>query len=190
VGAGSVLFDRPALADDGGDGAPTTSTTSTTVGAPGPAAAPAGDEQGRSPGLAFTGAGVDVAAPDFIPGTLPQPGQRLLITGTLLDASGAVAGQLFGTYLQLVAFGDAGAGDAVGLIDEVLSLQGGTICGRGLGLADPGSALTFAITGGTGTYAALAGTYTGAQQFLSLGGNGSALLTFTTTPEGSDHGAG
>ncbi|HVM68187.1 MAG TPA: hypothetical protein VMU14_25135, partial [Acidimicrobiales bacterium] len=168
----------------------TTSTTSTTVGGAGPAGAPAGDEQGGARRLSFTGAGLDMAGPDFTPGTLPQPGQRLLITGALLDASGAVAGQLLGTYVQLVPFGDAGAGDAVGLIDEVLSLADGTICGRGLGLADPGSALTFAITGGTGKYAALTGTYSGAQQFLNMGGDGSALLTFTTTPEGSDHGAG
>jgi hypothetical protein len=112
----------------------------------------------------------------------------LVITGDLFDAGGTVVGQLFGTYVQLVPFGQAGPNDAVSLLDEVLSVPGGTICGRGLGLGDPTAPITCVVTGGTGRYAGLTGAYAGAQQFLSLGGDGSAQFTFTTTAEASDHG--
>jgi hypothetical protein len=195
AGTGALLFDAAPAAADGNDG-PTTSTSSTTSttlgpndasGGDGGAPAPA-DDHGRAP-LALTGTGFDVSAPDFAGGTLPAPGQRLLTSGVLLDASGAPAGQVVGAYVQLVPFGQAGPTDPVSLLDEVLVLADGTICGRGLATADLTAPVTFAVTGGTGRYAGMSGAWTGAQQFLSLGGDGSAQVTFTPKAEGSHGGS-
>jgi hypothetical protein len=137
----------------------------------------------------FTGAGFDVSAPDFVRGTLPAAGQRLLITGNLLDGSGNTVGQVVGTYLQLLDFGSAGPTDPVSLQDEVLTFVDGTICGRGLGRADLGAPITFAITGGTGKYAGAKGSYSAVQRFLSLGGDGSARFDLSNSSEASDHGS-
>jgi hypothetical protein len=189
AGTGVLLFDAAPAGADTGDGG----SASGQIGASSPggdgAQGSAGDDGRRAPQV-FTGAGLDVSAPDFVGGTLPAAGQRLLVAGALLDATGAAVGQVVGTYTQLVPFGQAGPGDAVSLLEEVLTVNDGTIWGRGVVIGDIGSPVTFAVTGGTGRYAGLTGTWTGAQQFLSLGGDGSAQFTFTTTAEGSDHGAG
>jgi hypothetical protein len=189
AGAGALVFDSaPAAADDGNGGTTTTSTTSTTVAGASPGAPGIGAGKGAQ--VTLIGAGLDVSGAGFVPGSLPGAGQQLFITGKVLDAGGSPVGQLFGTYVQLVPFGQAGPNEPVSLLDEVLQLDGGTVCGRGLVLANPSTPTTFAITGGTGRHAGLTGAWTGSQQFLSLGGDGSAQFTFTTTGEAGHDGAG
>lgn len=184
AGTGALLADAsPAGAAEPGDGkAPTPAST--------PSSKP--DDGSKGQGHAarlFTGAGFDVTAPDFLRGTLPPAGQRLLITGTLLDSAGNTVGQVLGNYLQLLAFGSAGPDDPVSVQDEVLTFFDGTICARGLARADLGAPISFAITGGTGKYAGAKGSYTAVQRFLSLGGDGSARFDLSKSSEASDHGS-
>ncbi len=196
AGTGALLVDAsPAGAAEGGggrSGAPKGGNGSggaTTPGAGDPSGGATPNGQGGPKRRTFTGSGVDVSAPDFTRGTLPDAGQRLLISGTLFDTSGKAVGQLFGTYFQLLAFGDAGPTDPVSLQDEVLSFADGTVCGRGLAVADLSAPITFAITGGTGRYGHATGSYTAVQRFFSLGGDGSARFDLLTSGEGSDHGS-
>jgi len=189
AGAGALLFDPTAAGaatnggtgqnDDSGDG----SGNATGDGGQG------GGSGSPQATFSFAGTGFDLSGPGYASGTLPDAGQHLIIAGDLLDPSGAAVGQLFGTYVQLVPFGQAGPADPVSVLDEVLSLAGGTVCGRGLGLGDLDAPISFAITGGTGQYAGLSGTYSAAQHFLSLGGDGTAQFTFTTTGEAPNHGS-
>lgn len=191
AGTGALLVDAsPAGAAERGDTSPHGANPSDTSGptTTGPGATPDDHSNGHRNRL-FTGAGLDVSAPDFVRGTLPPAGQRLLITGNLLDSGGNTVGQVLGTYLQLLDFGSAGPTDPVSVQDEVLTFFEGTICARGLARADLGAPITFAITGGTGKYAGAKGTYTAVQRFLSLGGDGSARFDLSTSSEASDHGS-
>lgn len=170
---GKLLLDAsPAAADGASSGGDGSSAGGTTV--------------------SYGGRNFDAWSPDLVRGTLPAPGDRLLIVGELLDASGAVAGEVFGTYLQLQAFADAAPGDPTSLHEHTFTFADGTIHGRGLASADLEAANTFAILGGTGRYVGVQGSYTAAERFFSLGGDGTAQITLTTTAgsrEGSDHGS-
>jgi hypothetical protein len=119
---------------------------------------------------------------------LPDTGDRLVITGDLLDPSGAAIGKVFGTYLQLVPFGQAGPGDPTSLQEHTFSFVDGSIHGRGLAGADLDAGNVFALIGGTGRYLDITGSYLAVQRFLSLGGDGSAHFDLTTNPEASPNG--
>jgi hypothetical protein len=119
---------------------------------------------------------------------LPDTGDRLVITGDLLDASGAAIGHVFGTYLQLAPFGQAGPGVPTSLQDHTFSFADGSIHGRGLAGADLDAANVFAVIGGTGRYLGVTGSYVAVQRFLSFGGDGSAHFDLTTNPEASPNG--
>jgi hypothetical protein len=151
-----------------------------------------GNGQGDSR-VSYGGRNFDAWSPELVRGTLPAPGDRLIIVGELVNAAGAVVGEVFGTYLQLVAFADAGRGDPTSLQEHTFTFADGTIHGRGLASADLEATDTFAILAGTGRYAGVDGTYTAIQRFFSLGGDGTAQITLTTTSdgsrEGSDHGS-
>jgi hypothetical protein len=154
-----------------------------------PAGQPAGGtETDGSPGRSFSGLNLDVSGPGFPPGVLPDGGDRLVITGDLLDASGAVIGNVFGTYLQLVPFGQAGPGDPTSLQDHAFSFADGSVHGRGLAGADLDAGNVFAIIGGTGRYLGISGSYVAVERFLTFGGDGSATFDLTTNPEASPNG--
>jgi len=139
--------------------------------------------------VSYLGRNFDAWSPELLRGALPAPGDRLLIVGELLDAAGAVVGEVFGTYLQLIAFGDAGPGDPTSLHEHTFTFGDGTIHGRGLASADLDAPDTFAILAGTGRYVRVDGTYTAIQRFFGLGGDGTAQITLTTTPAGSRGGS-
>jgi hypothetical protein len=139
-------------------------------------------------GRSFSGLNLDVSGPGFPPGVLPDSGDRLVITGDLLDASRAVIGKVFGTYLQLVPFGQAGPGDPTSLQDHTFSFADGSIHGRGLAGANLDAGNVFAVLGGTGRYLGITGSYVAVQRFLSFGGDGSAHFDLTTNPEASPNG--
>jgi Allene oxide cyclase barrel like domain len=151
--------------------------------------APDGTPAGGGTSVSYGGRNFDAWSPELVRGTLPAPGDRLLIVGQLLDVGGAVVGEVFGAYLQLPAFGDAGPGDPTSLHEHTFTFNDGTIHGRGLASADLDAANTFAIVGGTGRYVGLLGSYTAIERFFGLGGDGTAQITLTTTREGSDHGS-
>ncbi|MFI5042452.1 MAG: hypothetical protein ACHQNA_11510, partial [Acidimicrobiales bacterium] len=138
--------------------------------------------------LTFAGQNFDVSGPAVARGALPERGDSLVISGDLLDSTGAVVGGFVGSYLQLVPFGQAGPADVTSVQEHTFTLADGTIHGRGVTVADLEVANPFAIVGGTGRYAGLRGSYTAIQRFLSLGGDGTAQFVLTTSAEGSNHG--
>jgi hypothetical protein len=147
-----------------------------------------GNSDAGSRGRSFGGRNLDVSGPGIARGVLPDRGDHLMISGDLLDASGAAIGALFGTYLQLLPFGQAGAGDPTSLQEHTFTFLDGTIHGRGLAVANIDAKNAFAIVGGTGRYTNITGSYTALQRFSSLGGDGSAHFDLTTNPEASHNG--
>ena len=104
---------------------------------------------------------------------VPGHGQRATVTGKLATDRGA-AGSFCGssTFVD-AAYADTAA-DAT-LEFHTFTLPDGTIAGMGNGRAGQS---TFTVMGGTGRYEGARGTYTGRQDPLELGGDGTAEFDF------------
>jgi hypothetical protein len=108
---------------------------------------------------------------------LPGKGERFAVYGELHEPGGEKIGEFFSDNVAVDSpFQVTGAG--LGTFEiHTLSLPGGTVVGVGVG---GGVERTYAIVGGTGTYAGARGTYQARQDTYGLGGDGKAeiLLTF------------
>ena len=115
-------------------------------------------------------------------GELPAAGQRMLVSGELLDApDGAVVGNFFGAYFSLNSPDRFGA--LASLEQHTLQLPGGSIIGAGTTGDGVDSEDEFAIVGGTGRYLGARGSYVVRQSHYEFGGDGTATLTLRLTTE-------
>jgi len=138
------------------------------------ASAPESKPEGRSEPTLIRARGLRLNAPTFRKGRQPAPGERILVTAELVDATGeTVVGQLYGEY---VALGDnrGGTGSPASLERHTFAFADGTLIGSGAATRDLTTSDSFAIVGGTGRYAGATGTYTARQGPLQLGGDGTA----------------
>jgi hypothetical protein len=104
-----------------------------------------------------------------------QPG-GLAAHGELVGRGGAEAGSFSSTRLAVPA--SAASGQA-GAELQTFNLGQGTIFGMGTPPARGEGIATFAILGGTGSYAGATGTYTQEQRPTDRGGDGTARFEFT-----------
>ena len=126
--------------------------------------------------LRLDGRGWTLTTPGHRTGERVQPGDRSTVHGQLL-AGDRVVGSFIGS--RLAAPSQSGGLDADASLElHTFTLEGGTILGMGSALPGAG---TFAIVGGSGTYANARGSYTAEQQSYELGGNGSASFVLTLT---------
>lgn len=135
-----------------------------------------GDEEAAPRTLRLDGRGWTLTTPGRRTGERVQPGDRSTVHGQLLDGN-RVVGSFIGS--RQAAPSVSGGLDADASLElHTFTLEGGTILGMGSALPGAG---TFAIVGGSGTYANARGSYTAEQQSYELGGNGSASFVLTLT---------
>ena len=135
------------------------------------AAAPrgAGTEQ-----LRLSGRNWLLQTPERKPGERLVAGDRGTVYGDLLDENGNPAGRFYGSRMA-VQSELGGATSADGSLElHTFQLAGGTLLGVGSMIA--GESI-FSITGGTGRYAGMRGTYVAQQRLRELGGDGTADFT-------------
>jgi hypothetical protein len=111
--------------------------------------------------------------PDRRPGERLVAGERGTVYGRLLDEHDRPVGKFYGSRMAVQSeLGAAGADGSLEL--HTFKLEGGTLLGIGSVIA--GESI-FTITGGTGRYAGVRGSYVAEQRLRELGGNGTAEFT-------------
>jgi hypothetical protein len=121
----------------------------------------------------FVGRGWHV---DTAKAALPGKGDQYSVYGELLSPSGEKMGEFFSQNVGVNSPFQI-TGEGVGSFEiHTLSLPGGTIVGVGVG---GGRERSYAIVGGTGTYAGARGSYLARQDTYGLGGDGKAELLLT-----------
>jgi hypothetical protein len=127
--------------------------------------------------LSLYGRNFHLRSPGRRAGAVPLPGEQGVAYGELLSsAEGEKVGEFRGGFLTLgMPFG-AGAHAPGSLEQHVFNLENGTIIGLGSATVGEGS---FAIVGGTGSYAGVRGTYTAIMRPREHGGNSSAEFRLT-----------
>jgi len=107
---------------------------------------------------------------------LPGKGDSFSVYGELHAPGGGKVGEFFSTNVGVNSPFQI-TGEGVGTFEiHTLSLEGGTIVGVGIG---SGNEKSYAIVGGTGTYAGARGSYLARQDTYGLGGDGKAELLLT-----------
>ena len=129
-------------------------------------------------GFALSGRFWELFGHDHKAGAVPQPGDRLAGFGELLSAAdGEKVGEFYSTCVCVGAPFGSGPHAAASVEFHTFNLDGGTISGMGTTATEGES--VFAIVGGTGRFAGLAGSYVARQGFREAGGDGTAEFTFT-----------
>jgi len=107
---------------------------------------------------------------------LPGKGDPYSVYGELLSPAGDKLGEFFSQNIGVDSPFKI-TGEGVGTFEiHTLSLPGGTIVGVGVG---GGRERSYAIVGGTGTYAGARGSYLARQDTHGLGGDGKAEFLLT-----------
>lgn len=107
---------------------------------------------------------------------LPGKGDAYSVYGELMSPAGDKVGEFFSQNVGVNSPFQI-TGEGVGSFEiHTLSLPGGTIVGVGVG---GGRERSYAIVGGTGTYAGARGSYLARQDTYGLGGDGKAELLLT-----------
>lgn len=167
------------------------------VGAGGPAATAASGSGHRRISLVGRGLRRLDVRPATVPGPqghavaaveLPRAGDRCVVTAVVTTATGA-AGTFHADVVALVDHGRSPElGAAMTYEQHLLTMPDGTIAGTGT--TDRRGRGTYAVVGGTGTYAAARGTYRVELRRLDLGGDGHAhfdlALDTPDTPHNPD----
>jgi hypothetical protein len=128
--------------------------------------------------LRLTGRNWLLQTPERKPGERLVAGERGTVYGELLDERGSPAGSFYGSRMAVQS--ELGGGNAAdgSLEMHTFKLAGGTLLGIGSMIA--GESI-FTITGGTGQYAGMRGTYVAQQRLRELGGDGTAEFTIDLT---------
>jgi hypothetical protein len=131
--------------------------------------------------LVLHGVAWRVTSRDLKRGELPPEGVRMLTRGEIVDApaKGRKVGDFYATYYRLSAPGKVPHSAPGSLELHTFVFADGTIVGSGIGSAAPHSEGQFAIVGGTGRYLGVTGAYAARQGHAELGGDGTAVFTFT-----------
>ena len=137
-----------------------------------PASAPTAVEP-----LLIRGQSLSLTSPTFKKGSQPIPGERILASARLVDATGTDIGRFFGVYMALGAATTPGA--ASSLEQHTFEFADGTLVGSGLGTREPTQEDTFAVIGGTGRWSGVRGTYSARQEHIEFGGSGVAEFRMT-----------
>jgi hypothetical protein len=126
--------------------------------------------------LSLYGRNFHLRSPGRRAGAVPVEGEPGVAYGELLSGAGEKVGEFRGGFVALgLPFG-AGAYAPGSLEQHVFNLENGTIVGLGSATAGEG---TFAIVGGTGSYAGARGSYTAIMRPREHGGNSSAEFRLT-----------
>ena len=134
--------------------------------------------QSRGSTFKLYGTGWRLSAPGLRRGDLPKRGDLVSISGVVASEQGAEpVGEFFASVLHLDAGGGHGPFAVAQQQTHTFHLSDGNIIG--LGTTGLGSEGAFAIVGGTGRFAGVTGSYTGVQNPLEIGGDGTAEFTFT-----------
>jgi hypothetical protein len=129
--------------------------------------------EGGSRTIRFVGRGWHA---DTAKAALPGKGDQYSVYGELLSPAGDKMGEFFSQNIGVNSPFQI-TGEGVGSFEiHTLSLPGGTIVGVGVG---GGRERSYAIVGGTGTYAGARGSYLARQDTYGLGGDGKAELLLT-----------
>ena len=108
-------------------------------------------------------------------GALPLEGERLSVRGDLLaHPDGEPIGEFAAAAFTLGGAAHPAAAERMEL--HTFKLREGSLFGTGTAGQSDGA---FAITGGTGRYAGVQGTYVARQKHSDLGGDGTAEFVFT-----------
>lgn len=107
-------------------------------------------------------------------GALPQRGDAATASGALVDEAGEVIGSFHGNRVAVDVPGAVGVEAPSALEWHSLNLPGGTIFGTGASSHSVDAGDTFAIIGGTGSFAGATGSYTAYLRHHELGGDGTA----------------
>jgi hypothetical protein len=111
------------------------------------------------------------------PGELPMEGERISVRGELIDEiQGEPIGEFYAAGFAIGGGSHPAHGERLEL--HTFKLQDGTIIGSGTAGQLEG---TFAILGGTGSYASARGTYVARQRHQDFGGDGSAEFVLKLT---------
>jgi hypothetical protein len=133
------------------------------------------DDGGRAASgeLRLTGRNWLLQTPERTPGERLVAGERGTVYGELLDEQGRFAGRFYGSRMAVQS--ELGGTTADGSLElHTFKLEGGTLLGVGAVIAGES---VFTITGGTGRYAGMRGTYVARQRLRELGGDGTADFT-------------
>jgi len=118
-------------------------------------------------------------APGRLRGELPRRGDRINMSGRLLNAvDGVEIGQFLSACFCPDAPGGSGPFADVTMEMHTFTLHDGTLMGMGMGETLPGQIARFALVGGTGRYAGARGHYTARQEPVELSGSGGAEFHF------------
>jgi hypothetical protein len=111
------------------------------------------------------------------PGELPTEGERISVRGDLIDETqGKPIGEFYAAGFAIGGGSHPAHGERLEL--HTFKLRDGTIIGSGTAGQLEG---TFAILGGTGSYASARGTYVARQRHQDFGGDGSAEFVLKLT---------
>jgi len=110
-------------------------------------------------------------------GELPTEGERISVRGDLIDdRDGKPVGEFYAAGFAIGGGSHPAQGERLEL--HTFKLRDGTIIGSGTAGQLEG---TFAILGGTGSYASARGTYIARQRHEDFGGDGSAEFVLKLT---------
>lgn len=129
--------------------------------------------------LKFYGRHWHLFSPAVKKGQIPAKGDQLVVYGELLDGpQGVKRGEFYSNCLCVQSpFGSSSF--AAGQLEvHTFNLEGGTILGMGASKPTPAAEDVYTVTGGTGRFAGVTGTYTARQDPLELGGDGTAEIVF------------
>lgn len=125
--------------------------------------------------------GLRIRSQDIRRGELPPAGIRMLAKADIVSdpSSSQKAGEFFASYFRINAPGKVADHDPGTIEQHTFVLPEGNIFGSGVATSGLESEGQFAITGGTGRYLGVRGSYVARQSYLDFGGNG--IATFTVT---------
>jgi hypothetical protein len=117
------------------------------------------------------------------PGQLPARGDRLAVSGELLDSpEGNRVGDFYATTFCMTAPFGPSSPAAVSTELHTFVLSDGTLLGMGTTVSSAATAENvYAIVGGTGRYAGARGSYTARQHYQELEGDGTAEFALHLT---------